>query len=82
MTHCSCMIIVAAYYLSDDALIGLSPLTVTEMRSSAMLLCYAALLEEAVSGGAGELPRPASDSIRQNHVATHSSSPCRYHYAP
>ena len=38
--------IVAAYYLRDDALIGSSPLTVTEMRSSAMLLCYAALLEE------------------------------------
>ena len=38
--------IVAAYYLSDDTLIGSSPLTVTEMRSSAMLLCYAALLEE------------------------------------
>ena len=38
--------IVAAYYLRDDALIGSSPLTVTEMRSSAMLLCYATLLEE------------------------------------
>ena len=43
--------IVAAYYLSDDALIGLSPLTVTEMRSSAMLLCYAALLEELFPAG-------------------------------
>ena len=38
--------IVVAYYLRDDTLIGSSPLTVTEMRSSAMLLCYAALLEE------------------------------------
>ena len=53
--------IVAAYYLRDDALIGSSPLTVTEMRSSAMLLCYAALLEELRPVGPVNclgLPRP------------------------
>ena len=46
MTHCFLHDIVAAYYLSDDTLIGSSPLTVTAMRSSAMMLCYATLLEE------------------------------------
>ena len=53
--------IVAAYYLCDDALIGLSPLTVTEMRSSAMLLCYASLLKELFPVGPVNclgLPRP------------------------
>ena len=43
--------IVAAYYLRDNTLIGLSRLTVTAMRSSAMLLCYAALLEELFTVG-------------------------------